>query len=159
MQLVNKCCSQLPALLLEYCNLGGWENLLLPNGQLNSSSIKQDAFTVQYIGQQVRPAWAASSRTVLAAIMFMADIDILHRDIKPDNILFQGWSLGCCAVGAPPAAAFPSKQQAYPFVVKVGDFGCGCYKLAGMRVTRCSGTATFQPPEMSCPEATFHILW
>lgn len=141
----NKVSSELPVLLMEYCNLGSWGDLLFPNSQANISCIKTDAASVHYIMQQL-----------VKALTYIGDNDILHRDIKPDNILFQGSSLGCCAAGAPPAESFVSKEAAYPFQVKLGDFGCARYKRACIGRTKCVGTPNYQSPEIGCREEINH---
>lgn len=137
--------TQLPAVLLEYCGLGSWGDLMFGG---SPSIIKQDAATVHYIVKEV-----------LEAVLFMADRSILHRDIKPANILLQGSSLGCCAIGAPPASAFASKQEAFPFMVKLGDFGCARMKRGGVGTTQCGiGTLPYLPPEVPCQEKTNHNM-
>lgn len=146
LQLVNHpTLAQLPAQLLEDCNLGSWGDLLYPGGLLDSSLIKTDAHTVRHIMQQV-----------LEALVFMAKNGMMHRDIKPDNIMFQGLSLGCCAVGAPPASSYPTLQQAYPFVAKVGDFDSACHSLTGIDSGKNVGTLTFQAPELACSGNNHH---
>lgn len=143
MQHSSKPSVKLPVLLLEYCNLGSWGDLLFPGGRRNSNLIKKDAATVHFIMQQL-----------VQVLIHVAGNSILHRDVKPANIMLKGSSLGCCAVGAPAADAYANREEAYPFTVKLGDFGWARYKPGACTDDKGVGTPAFHAPEMGSKDVT-----
>lgn len=140
---------QLPVLVTEYCTLGSYSSLLFPSDPSQHSRIKHDPATVYCICQQV-----------LHALLCFADLKILHRAIEPASILLQGSSLGCCAAGAPPAAAFPNPKAAFPFRVKLGGFSCADYVWDGIGTTKCVRPSPFHAPELGCrdEDITYNLL-
>lgn len=134
---------QLPAVVLEHCNLGSWGDLLFPGGCSGRAIIQRDATTVHHV-----------MKGLLAAVCFLTDCNVLHSDVKPDNVFFKGRSLGSCEVGAPAASAYNNLDEAFPFQVKLADFGCARFKPGGMARTRNIGTRAFHAPEMGSKEAT-----
>lgn len=139
-------CIQLPVLLSEFCELGSWEDLLFVDNSPMHSRIKQDPATVWFLMKQVVPA-----------LTHMNNLKILHKDVRPSCILLQGSSLGCCAAGAPPDTAFSSLHAAYPFIVKLGGFGCSSWEPIGMCDVKCAKVSAYHAPEVGCHEEGLNI--
>nr|XP_021484860.1 putative sperm motility kinase W [Meriones unguiculatus] len=62
---------------------------------------------------------------ILAAIKYCHNLDVVHRDLKPQNILLDGEGN-----------------------VKVIDFGLVAQTRSGTKLTRCCGTKAFNAPEL-----------
>ena len=58
-----------PSFLMEYCPLGNLHNYIVKNGPMSEHQIKKVLYHI------------------LSALSYLASKGIVHRDIKPDNIL------------------------------------------------------------------------
>ena len=85
-------------LILEYCNKGSLSNLIQKNGPLDESE------------------FFSLAKKLLSAIQYSHSQNIIHHDIKPDNILFDEY-------GRPVLADFGISIQSQ-INSKVSDFKC-----------------------------------
>jgi serine/threonine protein kinase len=75
----------------------------------------------------------ALASELLTALLYLKTRDIIHRDIKPDNILRTG--------------------KKTPFALKLADFGCSRHICAGC--TTLCGTPAYMAPELNTTKKQF----